>query len=382
MYLSFADIILLIFFIMLIPLYFKKLKSTEPADRTIKWLYFIVFYALISTTWSSYEGDYSFILYQIALTFITISIPHLASKITNDKHIDYHKLISNFSLLLTFVFLFYFVITDATNYRLNGPLASAAIIGVVIIPPLAVHLNNILSRKRILISTIGFLICLMSTFITQSRVAIIMLALFLLVTLLRKPTIQRLAVTFVLAFVFSLFFTQNLSLDRLQQKGLGDDSRSIMFDTSMSWWTESASTVFFGNGYGDIWQWAVYQQQGETAEWNGSWKGTKHGPIMYHAHSIFNQLLAELGLIGTIPFILIIFNLFKEAYKSWRDKNELKTNILIALICTMPTFVTDLMIFRNWGVSIVWLFFLFTALKYIPDDKNYITTKEREISHS
>lgn len=377
MYLSLADIALFTVFLLLVPLYFKKTESTSAADVTIKLLYFIIAYALLSTIWTSYDGSYRYIFYQVSLTFLTISIPHLVSKITNDKHINYHKLISNISLLLTFVFLFYILISQATYFRLNGPLASAAIIGVVIIPPLAVHLHNIMSRTRVLVSAIGFVICLLSVFLTQSRVAIVMLALFLLASLLRKPTIKRVGVTALLMILILIFFSQDLSLDRFQEKGFDDQARSIMHDSSISWWTHSTSTVFFGNGYGDIWQWAAYQQ-GEVSQYDGSWKHTEHGPVMYHAHSILNQLLAELGLIGMIAFAFIIVILIWEGYKSWRDKTELKTNIIIALICTLPTFFTDLMIFRNWGVSIVWLFYLLTVLRYIPNKENNTRIKPRK----
>lgn len=366
--------LMLMLYAILIPMHFKKLPSTLSADRSIKLLYFILLFAFISTYWANHIVEYGYIFYQIILTFLTISIPYLLSKITNDKHIDYHKLISNFATLLTLISLIYLVqsIGDGDASRMKGPLAGAALISVILIPTLAVHLHNVLHRKRMLISTLCVLLTTAAVFFTQSRAGLIMLILFIAVTILRKPTILRVLVIATLVAIFLISFSDDVSTERYES--FEDESRSTMLETSLNWWKDSPTSIFFGNGYGSIWQWSAYQV-GEVGGWIGPWKFTEHGRIMYHAHSVFNQLVAELGLFGLIPFLILLLILFKEAWKSWRRKEELRTNILIALICTLPTFHTDLMIFRNWGVSIVWLFFFFAALRYIPKPKN-VTVKE------
>jgi len=104
---AYTDILLMSTFILLIPMYFKNTIGTIASKLSITLLYFILFYSFTSTLWG--KGDYKFIFYQLILALLTVSIPYLISKIVNDKHIDFHKLISNFSLVLTIVLFFLYV---------------------------------------------------------------------------------------------------------------------------------------------------------------------------------------------------------------------------------------------------------------------------------
>jgi O-antigen ligase len=151
-------------------------------------------------------------------------------------------------------------------------------------------------------------------------------------------------------------------------QGVHDVWRSINNTTTKEWVTHSALAFIFGNGYGSIWQWYAYQQ-GVLPKFEILYQGvpmldTQYGFILYHAHSVFNQLFGELGLVGIMPFLGVIFIMIREFFKSSKAKNELRANILGALICTIPIMHTDLFFFRNWEISIVWLFYLFTALAY------------------
>lgn len=372
--LSYADVLLVLAFLVLSPLFFKRTESTLSADRSVKLLYFIVIYAFFTTLWASHTAGYWFTFYQIALTFLTISIPYLVSKITNDKHIDYHKLISNFATLLSFIFLVYYFRMEDIGGRLSGSLGGAAIISVIIIPSLAVHFHNVLHRKRFLLSLVCLFISLHAVFYTQSRAGLVMLVLFIVITFLRKPSPKRIIAMVLLSVVFFLVFAEDISTERYEDV-FEDEARNTALDSAINWWLYSPVSFIFGNGYGSLWQWAAYQSD-ELFGWYEQWTSTVHGPIMYHSHSVFNQLIGELGIIGLIPFLIFLYVLIKETWISWRNKNDLKTNILIALICTLPTFHTDLMIFRNWEVSLVWLFFLFTALRYIPKQADEINRKK------
>lgn len=358
---SYADILLVLITVILFPLFFKKQPFTKSAYKSVKYLYFILIYAFISTIWVSYDISYWYIFYQLALTFIVVSIPYLISKITNDKHIDYHKLISNFSIVLSII-LFSYILRQDENERLNGYLGGAAILCVVMIPVLSVHFHNLLNKKRIISSFIGFFVTLISLFLTESRVGLVMLVLFLVVTVFRKPSLKRWSLTIGLSLIFIFTISQNISTERYSAVFV-DNERRTLLETAWAWGTHSTPALIFGNGYGSIWQWAAFEQ-GSLPMFNFPWHPTEHGYILFHAHSIFNQLFAELGLIGTILFVFFVYIIIRETWISWRNKNELKTNILIAIICTLPTFITDLLLFRNWEVSIIWLFYVFTALNY------------------
>lgn len=358
---SYTDVLLVLIFIFLFPLFFKKMPSTSSANWSIKFLYFILIYAFITTLWASYPVSYWYVFYQLMLAFLTVSIPYLMSKITNDKHINYHTLISDFSTVLAFIF-FVYILNIQPNIRLNGNLGGAAIISVIMIPVLAVHFHNILHKRRIILSSICFFISLMGIFFTESRAGLAMLLLYVLVTLFRKPNLKRILVMSALAIIFVVVFIQKISTERYNE-AFTDIARSTMLESAIAWGTSSTASFMFGNGYGSIWIWHAFEK-GALPWWHYPFQTSEHGILMFHAHSIFNQLFAELGLVGLILFALFIITLFKETFISWRNKNELKTNILVSIICTLPTLHTDLMFFRNWEVSIIWLFYLFTALKY------------------
>src|SRR5699024_12449093 len=139
-----------------------------------------------STLWG--EGDYKFIFYQLILALLTVSIPYLISKIVNDKHIDFHKLISNFALVLTIVLFFYMFelwrLEDGG--RLTGALVTAAILSVIIIPTISVHLYNLMFRIRVLVSFLVFFISLIILFLTHSRVVVLILVIFVVFIMLLK----------------------------------------------------------------------------------------------------------------------------------------------------------------------------------------------------
>src|SRR5699024_9039068 len=220
--------------------------------------------------------------------------------------------------------------------RLTGALGTAAILSVIIIPTISVHLYNLMFRKRVLVSFLGFFISLISLFLTQSRAGILMLVIFFVINILRKPTITRIILVFSLGAVFTVFLGDNISTDRYE-KGFEDANRKVMLESSVTGWTASSKNFVFGSGYGSIWQWAEFQNQYRYWDYN-PWKLTEYGYVMYHPHSIFNQLVVETGVIGLIPFLLFLCILIRETIRSLQEENELKLTLLIALISTIPTF--------------------------------------------
>lgn len=354
-----SDIILAVMMLILSPLLFKK-PAVKSVKMTINMFSFIIAYAVISMLWvSGYNGGYGYIIYQLLLTSVTVLIPYLMSKTTIDKHINFDKAISNFSIILTLIFLYYnFKVQQGA--RLDGHLGGAAIIHSIMIPVLAVHWYNVMKRKRFIVSIVCLFITMACIFLTSSRAGLISLVLFILVTIFRRLTLKRFIVVSVISSGCIYAILQFASTVRYNQ-GFNDNLRSIAIDTGIAWATHSPWSFIFGNGYGSIWEWAAFDN-GYLPFWTFPLNYTEYGPLLFHAHSVFIQLFAELGVIGTIPFIIILFVLIKEFWKSNKRRNELSANILGALVCTIPSLHTDLFFFRNWAVSIVWLFFLFCGL--------------------
>lgn len=354
------DLLLALFMLFLLPLVFIK-NSGREASTSYKLFLFIILYGFITLIWSDVSNQYWLIIYQLILAYLTITIPYLMSKIIKYKNTEYTSVINTASIVLSFVFLFW-MIYSGINQRFAIPSVTSAIISVIILPTIAVHLHNIINKKNRVISIISFFISVFSLFLTQSRVGLLIFVAYIIITVLRKPNLKKIIALIVLTTVFLIFFSNSIDTDRYSRV-FEDAARTTMLETSINWGTSSVTSLVFGNGYGHIWNWALYQN-GYTDFWDNSWLITEHGPIMYHAHSIFNQLFAELGLIGTIPFFAFVFILFRTTYNSFKEKNEYKTNILVALICTLPVFLTDLMIFRNWCASLIWLFYCFTTLQH------------------
>ena len=361
--LSYSDLLMVFLLLLTIPLLWKTNIQNKQVKRSYKLLLFILAYACFSTLWADYDVHGRYIFYQVALAFLTVTIPYLVSKITKDKHIDYHKMITNFSVVLSVILVIYMFQMDGK--RLDGLIGGAAIIHMAIVPCFAVFLYNLAKGKKVITSIVFLVVTFLAVMFTASRAALITLILLVIVFTLQKLTIKKLLSIIVIAIAGIFMVVGYWQDSRYAEMGFGDDSRSINTQTSIQLSLNSPATFFFGNGYGDIWSWYSIQQGIKPGNWvDPNLLATEKGYVMFHAHSTFNNLIAELGLVGTIPFILFLLILLKEFVSSLKRKDELVSVILGALICTIPTMHTDLFLFRNWEVSLIWFFFFFTALTY------------------
>lgn len=358
---DYADLALIIMMILSSYLIFKYKVKDEAANSAAFYIYFIIFYSFISVLWASNIYSYTHLFYQILLAFLTISIPYNISKIKYDINIDYRKWMSNVAAILSIAFLIYLFWTEEGN-RLAGPIGTSAILSVVILPVFSIHLYNLFDRYRLISSSLFLIISTISIFATQSRAGLIILVLFLTIIILSKPSLKKVASLISMIFVFIYFYLDKIDTRRYENL-LSDKSRSTAFDSAINWWLDSPISFIFGNGYGSLWQWSLFDSN-KHPYWNKQWTSTENGNIMYHAHSVISQVIAELGLVGLIAFILFIVIIFRETIKSWKAKEGVKTYILISLLCTLPIFHADLMVFRNWEVSLIWFFFLFSALRH------------------
>jgi len=373
---SYTDVMLVLFSFVLFGLAFKGIKNTMLVDRSSRYFYFIIIYCFITLIWSDQKASMWYTSYQLILAFLSIFIPHYLSKLSNDKHLNTEKFMSNFAIVMTTIFFIYYL-GRMDGERLGGYFAGAALIGFAMIPVSAIHFNNIMTKKRILISSLAFIITVFCIFMTQSRMALITFVLYIVVTFLRKPTLTRIALMSIVGLTSYYMFADKINTFRYGNL-TSDDYRSQMLDTAINWGTKDGFSLIFGNGYGSIWQWAAYLQ-GDLTWGPEKFLYTEHGPIMHHAHSVFNQLFAEIGLIGTIPFFLFVILLIREALKSWKRKEEFRLNLLIAIICTIPATFSDLIVFANWQVTLVWFFFAFVAISYKEDSNTnkFINNKKK-----
>ncbi|HDR7876508.1 O-antigen ligase family protein [Bacillus mobilis] len=376
MQITLSDFSLFLILFISLPLVFYKGK--RAVSKKVFILFNILFiWAAITLINFSKGIDLWYIIYPLFLTWLYITVPFIISKITNGSFGDWHKIITNFSNILTVVYCFYLI-----NYfqelsfnpvaRLDGSFGGAAVIHFSMIPVLAVHFTNLQIRKRKLIPFFGILITMSSIIATGSRSALLSLGLLCAYFLFRNFSIKKFLISLIAISLSAWIILQFISTDRYGS--FEDKARAMNMKTSLDMANHSVSSIFFGNGYGSVWPWYAYEHG--AAFWNTADQlvSTPYGYVLPNPHSVFLEVYTELGLIGTSIFALIIFIILKQFLKS-RKEDPLKANILAAIICTIPCMFLDLYIFKNFEVSMFWSFFLFGALT-ANSNKNTLTASD------
>jgi O-antigen ligase len=87
---------------------------------------------------------------------------------------------------------------------------------------------------------------------------------------------------------------------------------------------------------------------------------TQWGPALNSAHSTFLQVLVELGLAGCLllaPVIIVpVIVLVRRLAPSLRRQTRPDPDVvpLVALVATIPAFLLDTYLLKNYGASLWW----------------------------
>jgi len=328
------------------------------------WLFgFVILYAILGVLFNDLYINKTLIITPLITAFFAMIIPFSFSKLHTNKLADYKKNIFNVSLIITLSVVFYALIQYSGFHitgRLNTPIGGSAVLHTVLLLTLAVYMANIKVNYKKVLSILLFVITMLLIVLTGSRTGfflMIMFVLFILVDL--KRPVKTIGISIILISIFLIIF-QFLPTDRYANFESG--AREINTETSINILKESTYTALFGKGSGQIWPWFAYEE-GFTNTDLSQLIYTQYGYILPNPHSVFMGAFVELGLIGLVPLIIIIvFIILKAWLQSVRQNNTFLSTIFIGILCTIPAFALDYYLFKNFPVSAIWWYFVFSAV--------------------
>lgn len=351
-------------FIMLPRLIYKH-HNTPSRRKILVYFTILILWAFVSLLWSDTPsvGIHS-LFYVLAISWFAMASSYVVSYLFVDNGIKWEGIITRIAFFLTAVFVVYtfmYVFGSVSSYggvRLRGPLGGAAVIHVIMLPVLAVHIANIKRRSNpVTLSWIAALLTIGEIFLTGSRAGVATMLIMVILLFIKRGTIKTYVILILSASI--IFFSLNMLMDFERFTNFEDSKRQLTHQTSLQIATQSTSNFLFGQGYSALWPWYLYTESMRGSSNVENMVYTHYGFILYHPHSVFLQLLVELGAVSFIPFLIILANIIK---KLRNIKDTMRKFILMAILCTLPSFLADLYLFNNWQVSMVWWLFVFAGV--------------------
>lgn len=249
------------------------------------------------------------------------------------------------------------------TYRLATGLGGAAVYHVVLLLALGQLLGAVLAGHRRLWSSIGAVICIVGILLTGSRAGLICLFGFaVLVGLwfaLRGQA--RLVVPLIggLLALVGLFVALVPAGRHLLQTS--DRGRTLNMDTATRVFNLSWHNRLVGVGTGRLWPWYPFETGRAKVPWSQIIV-TNFGRTMTNPHSVALGVLVELGLVGVVLLVGLVLVLLVQVLRTWRASAsaqrtpELVRDVVgqLALVSTLPAFLFDYYLFKNFGISFWW----------------------------
>lgn len=351
------EIMIVSFYIISYFIIFCLGKKTKLIQRDYLIVLFLFIYCFFTTFFYDYGVNYIFILYPLLISFLVFNL-----SFTYYYHIRDYKLfltnLSKYLVLILCIYAVYFPFGDSGYERLKGPLGNAATIHVIILLIISVFLSNLINRYGSKFNNMFFLfISIFLLIMTGSRAGLVGLVILSILIFFRKLSFKNLFYLVVLIFIGFIFFKNFFLIDRINS--FEDITRTQNLNTGLLIFSDSWKNIFFGSGYGTVWQWYIYDTSDNPMNAYGNMILREGGYLLYHPHSVFLWALVELGLVGFFIVSLIFYPLFKSFFTM---KNDYLVVILIGVLSTIPTFLFDYYLFKNWMVSVLWWLFYFYAI--------------------
>ncbi|WP_420176457.1 hypothetical protein [Luteococcus sp. OSA5] len=239
--------------------------------------------------------------------------------------------------------------------RLSSALGGAAVVHVPLLLCAGIFADHAVRGSRVVLNATLAVAAVVMALLSGSRAGLICVALFTLLVLrwgtsgrARRLT-SRVAVATGLAL--GLLVVVVPSLRRLV--AFSDELRLTNLTTAMDSLGGSPSTVFFGLGWGRLWPWFAF----ETGRLQMPWRGegpTEFGTALTNPHSIFLGVLVELGALALIPVVLMFVFLVLAVARRARRGDSPGLLVCLAVIATLPAFLFDLYLFKNFATSFWW----------------------------
>lgn len=122
-----------------------------------------------------------------------------------------------------------------------------------------------------------------------------------------------------------------------------------------SWdaWTESPASLIFGRGSGELWPWLSFEHGSVPLIKDTYLQSTEWGELLYHPHSVFLGVAAELGLVGLALLALVLTELVSRCIGVIREGGELSLPAF-ALLLSIPAFAVEYYLFRGFPTALLW----------------------------
>ena len=179
-----------------------------------------------------------------------------------------------------------------------------------------IYFKSFKENKLIFIGLIlSFLLSIIFLLLSGARGSLLglMIALIYLSRNIRDKRFIFSSIFVILLFLIFMLLNQEifLTINRFLILFSGDESSRIyLFSQAIKLWSQDISTILFGAG---VKSFPIFIYQNDFG---------------YYPHNVFLEILCELGLIGLIIFLRILFLFFKH-----RGDNELINTFSIFLIC-------------------------------------------------
>ncbi|MDO4412637.1 hypothetical protein [Cutibacterium sp.] len=144
---------------------------------------------------------------------------------------------------------------------------------------------------------------------------------------------------------------------------LSDPLRSQTVHLGLDLWSSDWIHVLVGHGYGRLWPWYLYDSHARREPWRGMIT-TEWGQTLGSAHSTVLAILVELGLMGLLMLLIVLaVPMVRLVVAFTRGLRSLEYAILLwAVVATMPAFLLDTYLVKNYGVSMWWWVVAFAAV--------------------
>ena len=350
--------------IILLPVIIKGIKI-EKSSKVYIIFTIIIIWSFVTTFNQDYLFSYKYITFSLLMAWVTMTLGFLFSKVVYFRP---KKTMWIMFVLLTLFFGYYAysALSQEGLTRLAGALGGAAVIHVSILLVLSYFFHKFFhNKKHTIINLIFVFLNLSFVVLTGSRAGLLSVILFVLLFLMLRINNKKMLGVVLFLSVVSVFIVTNFPMDRYSS--LEITGRTMNLNVVTDYATQSPQALLLGNGYGTIFQWFAYGYGG-LPTLKGNLVQTLFGSALYHAHSTFLEILGEMGLISLILFLGIFIIVIKDFWITIKDKS-LKNTMLLAVICTMPSFALDLYLLANWDVSFVWWLFVFSALSIKSEEK-------------
>lgn len=354
------------------------------------WIIYLIFISTISEyPYLSYESS----LFYFRFGFFVLSIFYISNKFIEFNKLFFYSLLFTFLFLIFDTYLQYYTGKNILGYtsdgmRYSGMFGDEKKLGSFIsrIFPLLVGLYIIIYKnfkKNIFLISIFFILIEILIIITGERSALFNLVLFniFMILFFKKFIIFRILTLFLSSIILFFLVTnnplikerlidetikqvtnkntnlENINLDEIKFNDLK------FFSIEHQVFAITGFNIFMDNkflGIGPKNYREVCKKEAYNFEKNG------YSGCSTHPHNFYIQLLAETGLIGTIPVFLIffsaIFYLLKILIKGNLENNYIMQSLSCFIFCIFISFwpiIPSGNFFNNWISIIIYLPFPF-----------------------